>query len=145
MTQMMMIDMIFFSLCSTFFSQSAQGSKERKGASLREMSWRRVLRLQNEGGIETGPFPPSEFQISTSQLVRRNADDADDDDRYDFFSRFAQLFSRKARKGARNAKGFRCAKWVGGGCCVYKMKVVSKRVHFRLPTSEFRLRISALA
>jgi hypothetical protein len=94
---MMMMGMIF--------SRKARGgAKGAKGFSLREISVRRMLHLENEGGIETNSFPPSEFRLPT--LSRGNADYADDDDGYDFFSLRSTSFSRKARGGAKGAKGF---------------------------------------
>jgi hypothetical protein len=65
-----------FRLRRFFFSQSTQGSKARKGISLRENGLRPLLRLQHEDGIEACPFPPSAFRLPTWHP-----------------SRFARLFS----------------------------------------------------
>jgi hypothetical protein len=55
-----------------------------------------------------------------------------------FFSR-RSFFSHKARRGAKHAKGFRCAKLVWMMRLYLQMKLVSKRTHFRLPPFHFPL------
>jgi hypothetical protein len=62
----------------SFFSQSAQGSKARKGISLRENCLRLILRLGNEVGIEKAHFrlPNFAFRLLTSHFVLKAAGNA---------------------------------------------------------------------